>query len=283
MTEPSYSQSLSQDWHCSLCNMCNMSQVMQCEACNGPKYNTPKPVQLSQKNTQFSQPLSQKKYMIVNGRQLDRISVNDSGKLYDKLDELREILKNRYNIRQLHLVYSEPVLNLLSKYAPIEISQLKYFDIMPMKIDKYGNDIVNIIKEYLHENGIISPFLRQSQTPPPPPMFGKRNKNNNYTIGRYINCRYCFSLFKNAIIDTHEMNCAMRDICSNNSLNLSLDLDVDKDLELINEMNANNPIIIDSDHENGNNNGNDNGNDVNMNELDEIGFLTLSELNRVQI
>ena len=106
-------------------------------------------------------PFKKRSNVIKIGDQiLNTLRSSNSKALSEKLEDLRYKLKSAFNIHSLHHVFSAPVQNQLSKYAPISIQQLKHFEITSRKIDQYGAEIINVIKQYLHENGLVSPFLK---------------------------------------------------------------------------------------------------------------------------
>ena len=279
------SQSLSTDWKCSNCTMDNDSQAIFCDLCGVSRLlnnhnshhhhdknhnhnhnqsgnhnhnrnrNHNKKKRTNKNDTCWtSNPFTRRPFVItIDGQELDKLQESDSKKLLQKLEDLRYELKDKYKIRSLHNVFSAPVKDQLSKYAPISTLQLKHFEIMQSKVNQYGAEIVNVIKQYLHENGLVSPFLKiscgsSSSTKPStgsqsnrsaPPMFMKRRKNTNVDMNK-ISCLHCHSLFEKDLISQHQSQCVMNSLSPILTQGVN-NIDADNDNHLCGT------IIIDSD------------------------------------
>ena len=86
-----------------------------------------------------------------NGKQLNAMEVEHSDKICVELNDLCD----RHSF-----VLDAAAIADLSRYCPISIEQLKMFQISADKVRLYGVEIVDAIKSYLHQNGLVSPFLQ---------------------------------------------------------------------------------------------------------------------------
>lgn len=81
--------------------------------------------------------------------------VNTDLKLYEKLKSFRLSVSKLEGVLP-YMILSANTLKEISGRYPLDEEQLKDIGgIGPVKIDKYGEDIINIIKEYIEENNIV--------------------------------------------------------------------------------------------------------------------------------
>eukprot|EP01084_Bolivina_argentea_P264572 448185_1 len=97
--------------------------------------------------------------MSINGFDLNnKLSYKHSEELFNKLDVLRWSLKGNDWI-QRRMIFDEIIQAQLATFAPITLSDLSHFEAFDQhKLEKYGENIIEFIDNYLKMNGLISPF-----------------------------------------------------------------------------------------------------------------------------
>ena len=102
----------------------------------------------------------------IDKSKLDKVSVNSTGlnseyfnvttdkKLYERLRDYRLSVSKLEGVLP-YMILSSNTLKEISGRYPLDEEQLKDIGgIGPVKINKYGEDIINIVKEYINENNI---------------------------------------------------------------------------------------------------------------------------------
>ena len=102
----------------------------------------------------------------IDKSKLDKVSVNSTGlnseyfnvttdkKLYERLRDYRLSVSKLEGVLP-YMILSSNTLKEISGRYPLDEEQLKDIGgIGPVKINKYGEDIINIVKEYIQENNI---------------------------------------------------------------------------------------------------------------------------------
>lgn len=106
------------------------------------------PKKLSARYEQRTNCLQQQKYESNQFKKMNAMSLNDSEQISKRLNDLCIV------------GLSDRSLTELSQYCPITSEQLKIFGIDARIIREHGMNIIDVIKCYLHCNGLVSPFLQ---------------------------------------------------------------------------------------------------------------------------
>ena len=100
----------------------------------------------------------------INGIELNPLPSAQSRVLHALLCKLGDQLSRKHNPLRLCEIFTDICMAEIAKYAPVSIDDLSHFNgFVDRRLQKYGNSIVNVIRDYLNSNKLKSPFEQLPQ------------------------------------------------------------------------------------------------------------------------